>query len=99
MLPSPVRTAGLEDVQPADGSDRRSSCKRNRSSRACWERRRRRSTAGRQASVDPVSLQAPDERTEVALEKPALGDLRDPRQDLVLRGAIAVGLDNEPVRG
>jgi hypothetical protein len=33
---------------------------------------------------------------EVALGKAALGDLRDPCQHLVLRGAITVGLDDQP---
>ncbi|MFZ0499861.1 MAG: hypothetical protein WAU49_06750 [Steroidobacteraceae bacterium] len=35
------------------------------------------------------------ERIEVTRGKPAFGDLRNPCQDLVPRGAIAVGLDNE----
>ena len=50
----------------------------------------------RQKSVDPLSFQVPDERIEAALRKPALADLRDPCQDLVLRDAIAIGLDDEP---
>jgi len=47
-------------------------------------------------SIDSLVLQAPYEHIEVALGEPALGDLRDSGEDLVLRGAIAVGLDDEP---
>src|SRR6185437_4562297 len=37
-----------------------------------------------------------DECIEVALGEPALGDLCHPRQNLGLRGAIEIGLDDEP---
>src|SRR6185437_12084612 len=60
------------------------------------ECRRRRATPPAAESVDPISLQASDECIEVALREPALGDLRHPRQNRGLRGAIEIGLDDEP---
>ena len=61
-----------------------------------WKHRGAEAPPGIHGSVEPVSLQASDERVEVALGKAAFGDLRNPCEDLVLRSAIAVGLDDEP---